>query len=209
MKTILVAVDIEKAGSLLGKHPVMSIGFSVGDTDGNLIEQKKFNIAVNWFKKDVEGKVVDYGDFESRCVDEFWSKLSQDIVDRCLHNPEPQPVEDAWVAIGQWIDSLEETYPSDLYKIKFVSDNASFDIANIDYCLEKYTGRIPMRYTTTGKYRSIIAADDMLDMLPSAELTEAYNRINAKVIHDHDCVNDSYNIMLQYVEALRYKNSLV
>jgi hypothetical protein len=209
MKTILVSVDIEKAGCLIAKHPVISVGFSVGDTNGRLFSQRKFNVSVNWFQKDSEGNVTNYGDFEKRCVDEFWSKLPQSTIEKCLTNPEPLPAESAWIAIGAWIDFLEELYPIGEYEIKFVSDNPSFDIGNIDYCLERYAGRIPMRYTSKGKYRSIVTSDDMLYMLPTKALVEAKERIDNQVTHDHDCVNDSYNIMLQYVEVLRYMKSTV
>lgn len=204
MGRILVAVDIESTGALFS-HPVNSIGFTVGDMNGNILERKKFNIAVKWFKM-TDGK-MDYGDFEPRCVDEFWSQLSPEIISRCF-TPEPEKPEYAWKNIASWINCLELKYPLEegekpWKKFIFVSDNASFDIAKINYGLERYANRLPMRFSTTKKYRSVISADDMLDMLPKEKYEEVMARINSMSIHDHDCLNDSHNIYLQGVEALK------
>jgi len=207
-ETILVGVDIEKAGALYS-HPVLSVGFAIGNKEGNLLQKKKFNIDAKWFSmSDINGQIEDYGDFEPRCVDEFWAKQEANIIQACFE-PKPRPPKEAWQDIACWINQLEIVYPESEYKIKFVSDNASFDIANIDYNLEKYAGRLPMRYSLDNKYRGIIAADDMLDMIPPDELKAVKERIDNAVVHDHDCVNDAHNIMLQGAEALRYKNNLV
>jgi len=218
---IVVGVDIETAGPKYS-HPVLS----VGDLTGKLLEQKKFNFKTEWFTKNEDGKVVSYGNFEPRCVDEFWHKMTQDIVDKCIHNPEAEEETVGWKNLADWLDSLEDRYPSETFKIKFATDNANqsnslenrysseikfatdnatFDVARIDYNLEKHVGRPPMRYSREGKYRGVVSADDMLDMLPEEEFKKAKERINSVVVHDHDCVNDSYNILLQYVEAVKYK----
>lgn len=190
-----VSVDIEKTGSFLIQNPVISVGFFVGDDQGNKLLTKKFNMQVKFPVKD------DYGDFEPRCWDEFWSKLDQKIIEASTENAQPQ--ETAWKAVNAFLDELEAKYD----KIKFLTDNASFDIASIDYNLEKYCKRAPMRYNSKGKYRSVISADDMLDMLPEKELKLAYEYINANSKHDHDPVNDAHNIYLQYIQAIKYKNS--
>jgi len=201
----LVAVDIEKAGAMY-HHPVISVGFSVATSDGTLLEQKKFNISVKWYTETKDhadpNENTDYGDFEPRCVEEFWKKQGAEIKARCL-TPAPELAPVAWKNIGNWIDSLEDRYG----KVKFLTDNASFDIANIDYNLEKYLGRLPMRYSKTKRFRSVVSADDMFDMMPEKTQKEARERIKTKVQHDHDCLNDSYFILLQYVEAKKYKEA--
>lgn len=196
VKLICVSVDIEKAGCMF-KYPIVSIGFVVGHKK-EIYEKKRFNIGVNW-KKESDG-----GDFEDRCYDEFWSKQPQNIINECKDNA--LKAERQWVLIGEWIDQLEKTYPSPEYEICFLTDNASFDIASIDYELEKYTGRKPMRYSSDGKYRSVKSADDMLDMLDEDSKDVAYYKINEDAIHDHNPVNDAHYIYLQYYYALYFAN---
>jgi len=204
--SILVAVDIEKCGSNLIAHKVVSIGFVVAHEDGTLIEKKKINFQIEWFTREYNSNdgtsVLVYGDFEKRCCDEFWSKQPQEIVDACKRNPDPLHPYLGWQEVRLFVDGLEERFPD--RKVKFLTDNASFDIAAIDYGLEKYCGRYPMRYSTDNKYRSVIGADDMFDMIPEPHKS-AYNaEIKAIVQHDHDPCNDAHHILLQYVYACRY-----
>lgn len=205
METILVAHDIEKTGSNLISNPIISVGFYIGDLYGNHISSHKFNIKVNW-PDIVDNVVKDYGDFEPRCWNEFWSKLDIDIIESCLDNPAPLPAKDAWIAIAKFIDELEIRFPEDRYKIKFLSDNASFDTASIDYALEKYANRSPMRYSSTGEYRSVISADDMFEMLSPRKIKYANKYIDSRVKHDHDPVNDAHHMYLQYVKAIELKD---
>ncbi len=201
-KTIIVAVDIEKTGALYA-HPVNSVGFYIAPEveipcklDKSEIEIFKWNMSVNW--PTVENGVDNYGDFEARCWDEFWVKHPEAVM-RCLTNPVPVSQKTAWNEIAKMIDSLEEKYPEDKYKVKFISDNASFDIANIDYNLEKYANRHPMRYSSKGKYRSIMAQDDMFDTLPEDVKTVQLAIIDREVKHDHDPVNDAHFHYLMYI----------
>ena len=204
---LLLAVDIEKCGSNLIAHPVISVGFCLADAKGVVLEKKKINFEVNWWECNEEGVVTTYGDFEERCCVEFWSKQPSNIIEACKCNPAPLPVAKAWAEVRSYIDHLEVRFPG--HKIKFLSDNASFDVATIDYGLELYTGRVPMRYTTTGNYRSVVAADDMFDMLPKDVQKQAMKEIDGVVQHDHDPVNDAHHILLQFVKAVEYRQTLI
>jgi hypothetical protein len=195
MTTAYVAHDIEKTGSFLIQNPVISVGFYIGDENGNELEKKRFNMEVNWPETD------DYKDFEPRCWNEFWLKQDKSIIDDCKIDAKDQKT--SWNELKIFIDSLEEKYT----KIKFLTDNASFDTASIDYNLEKYTDRVPMRYSTNGKYRGVISADDMLDMLPEDRFNEAMTNIKNNAKHDHNPVNDAKFIYLMYIEAMKYKNN--
>lgn len=192
---VLVGVDIEKTGSFLIQNPTMSVGFYLTDLDGTELLKRKFNIRVQWPTQD------SFGDFEPRCWTEFWSKQPDEIRDACLHKPEADAPEKVWLEIAAFIDSLEVHFPTS--KVVFLSDNASFDVASIDYALEKYAKRAPMRYSTSGKYRSIKAADDMLDMLPVRARKQADQEIHARASHTHDCVEDAKFIVMQYVYAMK------
>ncbi len=201
LEHIYVAVDIEKTGTKMIKYPVVSVGFVVASYY-EVLERKRFNLKVNWTSEN-EG-----GDFEHRCLVEFWNKLPDDVINGCKENVLSQ--EEGWNEIANWINNLEVLYPEDKYTIKFLTDNASFDIATIDYNLEKYVNRNPMRYSLAGKYRSVISADDMLDMT-SPKYVEAVNEYLNTVEdaqHTHNPVNDAYNIFLQYFYAqfFHYKN---
>jgi len=193
-RTVCIAVDIEKCGALY-RDSVLSVGFYVADLDnGEELQRRRFNVEVNW----PDEKTC--GDFEERYWTEFWSKQPIEIVNGCKENA--LPPEQAWKEIAIFVDSLENTY-SDC-KIKFASDNASFDIANIDYNLEKYVGRYPMRYSSTGKYRTVVAANDMFDMIPEARRKAYWGEIDRVVKQHHNPVNDAHHIFLQYFYAKKY-----
>lgn len=196
MKKLCVSVDIEKAGCMF-KYPIISIGFVVGHKE-EINERIRFNIKVVW-KSEKDG-----GDFEDKCIKEFWSKQKNEIINGCKENA--LPPKEAWILIEKWINELETKYPIDKYKICFLTDNASFDIASIDYELEKYRDRPPMRYSSDGKYRSVYSADDMLSVLNDVDKVKVYKKIDNIVKHDHNPVNDAYHIYLQYYYALQLSN---
>lgn len=204
-KVILVAHDIEKTGSYLIQNNIISVGFFVGDLEGNKLLTKKFNIRTRWPTRcTLTNEIINYGEFEKRCWDEFWSKQPKSVFDSCISPPPEYTIEVAR-GIKTFLDDLEEKYPEDSYKIKFLTDNASFDTASLDYLLEKHTERAPMRYSKSGKYRSVISADDMFDMLPSEIKKKAEEEMDKIVKHDHDPINDAHHIYLQYVAAMKYK----
>ena len=177
-----LAVDIEKTGPNLIKHPVISIGMVLGDANGNVIAKHKINLLVDWPKDN------QYFKFDPRCFTEFWEKNPSAIL-ACRESPEP--IEQA--AGFKQLNDLLLMYESK-YDLVFLTDNASFDIATLDYNLELYCNRAPMRYTSKGKYRSIIAVDDMFSML---KLKFVYNNI-------HDSVNDALDIYNMYMVVLRH-----
>lgn len=135
----------------------------------------------------------------SRCWDNFWSSLNDEIKDKNL--VDIHDFKSGWMKVKNWLESLESKYKN----IKFLTDNASFDTASIDYALEKYCDRMPMRYSSKNEYRSVISADDMFDMLPIDKQKQAYEEIKQKVKHDHDPINDSHYIYLLYIYAQKMK----
>ena len=199
MTKICVAVDIEKPGCKMMRNPIASIGFVVG-SGNKILEKQRFNVKINWDSE------MNGGDVEQRCYDEFWSKVPRHIIDDCIKDAEEPTV--IWPKINDWINSLEIKYPSPEYNICFLTDNASFDIASIDYALEKYCDRMPMRYTTSNKYRAVISADDMLDMVDDNSKNIIYEKIKQDVVSDHNPVNDAHAIYLQYYYAMQYSNKL-
>jgi len=207
--TIFVAVDIEKCGPLLIAHKVVSVGICIGDGSKNIIERKKFNLKVKWWVINDDDVLLpyftDYGDFEEGCLKQFWSKLNASVLEACYTNPEPLEQTDGWHAIAEYIDSLETTYQG--HQIKFLTDNGEFDIGNINYNLEKYVDRKPMRYSTTGEFRSVINTKGMLKMIPPKERTDIIKQCEQEASHNHDCVSDAENIYLQYIKAVDWTHN--
>ena len=110
MKTTkaLVAYDIEKAGALIDKHPVVSVGFFVGDLKGNELETFRINFRVQWPVSKENG--LDYRDFEPECWDSFWSKLDNNIKDQCL--VDVHDFKTGWTKVKKWLVDLESKYES-------------------------------------------------------------------------------------------------
>lgn len=191
-----VAFDIEKTGCLNYTHPIVSIGYVVGDSKGNLFEKKKINLLVKWPQCDLKG-INCYGDFEPRCWDEFWSKRPSELLKALQQNALSQ--EEGLKQFAEFLNSLELKYES----IVFLSDNASFDIAALDVNLERYAKRNPLRYSTTGKYRSLLPPDDLFETLSVEQQNELSKKyITPFVVHDHDPSNDAEFIYRQYIAYL-------
>jgi hypothetical protein len=233
-QTIVIAVDIEKTGDRLMADKIISIGLRIGypeaplenksprddisfQNKGWLIETKRFNFQVEWFRlqsqetKEYNIDQKTYGDFEPRCVDEFWCKQPYDIIEDC--KKEALPPKEGWANFRAYIDALEEKYPYQQHKIKFLSDNPSFDIAAIDCELERYGHPILRRtkgaYPWPHNYRSVVAADDCLFLLSEKQEKKVLENIKQVVNHDHNPCNDAYVIYLYYVYAVAIKNGAV
>ena len=195
-KIILVAVDVEKTGERLTKHKVISLGCVVGDVNGNVLEKLKINFKFNE-PKVINDLVINYGDFEPICWDEFWSKNPKALE---LCKVDQHSDKEGWYKFASWLDGLEARYAD--CKIKFITDNPSFDIASIDYALEIYCDRSPMRRAVNGRYRSVKVCDDMFSMLPYDIQVDCAKQIAEHVVHDHDSCNDAYHHYLQYLCAV-------
>ena len=198
---ILVSVDIEKAGGQFA-NPVISVGFYVGDEFGKELRTLKVNFNVRWPTKSCVTGEMNYYKFEKRCWDEFWvdqqtKMVKPELYKPCVSNPSPVRHARGWNEISSFLNALEVAYPSHAYKIIFVSDNASYDIANIDYGLEKFCNRRPMRFSSNGDYRSIMSPDDMMKMVPSDVRKKYQKIIDANAHHNHDAIEDAKYIYWQ------------
>jgi hypothetical protein len=189
MKRIFIAFDIEHTGETL-----LAIGMCVGNEKGHVLQKKRINVRVKW--PDSES----LGDFDNRCWSEFWSKQPQSLITTLQTGA--VSLKDAMDALVSWLNELEILYPSRDYKIKFLSDNPSFDIGNLDWYLKTQCGRRALRYSSDGTYRAVENPDDMLDMFPKEQVQRKLDAIRALVVHDHDPSNDAEFIYRQYLAAL-------
>ena len=196
---IYIAYHIEKAGCKIQAYPVVSVGFAIAD-DIDIIIKHRFNIAVKWYEVHADLQ-VDYGDFEKKTVDEYWNRIPIDTVPLRANAQSPA---EAWAEIAEFIDNLEVDYPES--DIIFLTNN-SFDSSSIDYYLEFYTGRDPMRFSTKGTCRKVINANDMFEMIPDFEQEKAKKAIADRVEHENDTVNDAHYIYEQYIYAQLWRGS--
>lgn len=201
MSNTFISFDIEKAGCRIQQHPIVSIGYCVGDAAGNILEKDKINLVVRWPTVDHLGTVLSYNDFEQRCWAQFWSQLPKETIENLKHNAVSQ--EAGFWHLAQLLDRWEKQYPN----IKFLGDNLSYDYGNLDFNLEFYQNRNPLRYSSTGKYRSILPADDLFETLPADlqnQLVKSHVDPFAK--HDHDPANDAeyiYRLYVAYLHGLK------
>lgn len=195
---ILVGLDLETAGIRLREHPIVSLGiYALCPSDPKLLEfKKRLNFQVNWFEPGTDR----FGDFEPRCVTEFWDKLPRTHLAALQENAHPPCVAMGWFAV--WLDELEARFPPPNYEIRFVSDNPSMDIARLDAYLENYASRDPVRVGKRNGWRRVINPTDMLRTVPK-EWRNGF-RGHPGVTHDHLPENDAHVIVLDYLRATEY-----
>jgi hypothetical protein len=69
------------------------------------------------------------------------------------------------------------------------------------YVAEYCPKRSPLRYTTTGKYRSIVDYGKFISGIGLHQITNFF--VDRVVEHDHNPVNDSKNILFKFLIAER------
>ena len=218
-KEILVSLDVEKAGMMPLKNPIVSIGHCVGDLDGNILDKGRHNMTVQWpVEKDFktneadqttidikDSQKMDYGDFEPICYEEFWSKQPPALIG-LLQDTNRRSFNKCIRLFVNWLNALEQQYPEDTHTIRFLSNNPNYDFGAIDSVLEREVGRLPARCSTSGKYRSCTNPKNMLDMLPD-NLRATYDK-KITAMHDHDPANDAEYVYRMYLVALDAKKDL-
>jgi hypothetical protein len=194
-RTLIICYDIEKTGDSIDSA-INAIGIVVGYEDtGEILQTLRLNLQVDWpLIHSATGKVITYGSFDRRCWDEFWSKQSAEFRKSIYVDAQNQTI--SWREIRRFIDDLEDKYPND--KIKFVSDNPSFDTAALDFFVHRYVDRIPFRYAKTGKYRALMNPNDMMRTFPEDVKSRIVELAANKAAHDHNPLNDALNIFWRY-----------
>ena len=192
MKRIFVAFDIEHTGNTL-----LAIGMCVGDESGTVLKKRRANVKVKWPSGE------DLGDFETRCWNEFWSRQPAELIQTLQE--EAKDLKQSMDTLVSWLDELEREFPAPEYKIKFLSDNPSFDIGNLDHYLKEQCGRRALRYSSTGTYRAVDNPDDMLDVFPKSVVKTETEEIKKVIVHDHNPANDAEYIYRQYLLVLKLK----
>jgi hypothetical protein len=184
-EVVYLAWDIE-AGGPLNKNPVIAVGCCYGTSKS----YKK----IRWFID------FDLEQFDSRCYEEFWSKNLEILNDIKKNSIDAKQ---AWREIASFLTIIESDYPADNYKIKIVSDNPSYDISKIDYCLEFYTGRKGLHYNDNGSYRGVSDPSEQDKYFLYKSILKDQIKLRAK--HSHYPDDDAEVMFLSQVVLDNYK----
>ncbi|XWV25552.1 hypothetical protein QJ856_gp0202 [Tupanvirus deep ocean] len=136
---VLFAIDIETNGPNMFRHEIISIGYCVGNMDGVILEKNRINFKFT-------------SAFSDSCWN-FWSKYT-DVLDVLKRDAvEPQ------IAIRKFIDILDQY--DDVYDVRIITDNPSYDTSFINFYLNRYLDRNPINYIkgNDDQYRCIFDTD--------------------------------------------------
>lgn len=123
----ILCFDIETSGSNIINNAILSIGYCLGDQNGNILKKDRFS-----FEMDSEHC------FEERCYKDFWSK-NMDIL-KTLQD-EAKPIKEQLLNFITLVDKFD-----DEYDLRIISDFKDFDLAFVNYYLVKYLNRRPLNY---------------------------------------------------------------
>lgn len=175
-RPLIVAVDVEKKGSGF-QHPIINVGVAWGKSI-DTIQSASF--------------CFDYKNiaFEKRCYDQFWSKNLQVLkrIEESAKDPEME-----W----KRFDDLLKQFEKQGTEVEFESDNPAYDIEAIDFHLFAELGRLPMRYTTQGEYRSIGDSSERIKALPEVWKSYIDQRAQKIVTATHWAEDDARNILVR------------
>ncbi len=219
---IFIAFDIEASDTAIGT-PILSCGYAIGDEKREIIAKGKINMKNVWpvFAENYVDEpgpprtpdellelnkrtIVSYGDFSKKCWDEFWYKswyargqpLIKRLTDGAINHNE------GIAKIRDLLNEYKTKYPETQYKIVFLSDNAAFDIAFIDYWLNRLFN-YRLRASSSGKLMPLKGPDDMVDMLPEKYVDRRLEEFGFN--HDHDPMHDAEGVLFQHYIALEAK----
>lgn len=174
LETLFVAVDVEKKGPGFD-FPVIQLGVAFGTNIQNI--QK---MSVCFDHKDVP--------FQEKCFNEFW-KTRQELYNKIL--AEAKPPTEQWKTFVEWFDGLEKKYP----KIELASDNPAYVLEAIDFHVWKECKRLPLRYSSTGEYRSVSDPTEQLAGMPPRIADVIKKTVDETNPATHWAADDAANIL--------------
>jgi len=181
------AIDVEATGEGFDRKAI-AISFVVGHKKYFKIEK---SLTVCFPVPSVE-------QFGTLCWNEFWMKEeNQKVLDR-IRKEVRSSDEEASKEIETFLKELEDQYGDN---IEFLSDNPSFDITAVDWALYRFTKRLPMRFSTKGKYRCISDPSERIAAFGKWKETNEIISKNYGIEHDHWPENDAAYIYAQMIEA--------
>lgn len=143
---------------------------------------------------------VEGGEWEERCVREFWSKYPA-ILSRI--KTAAQPTADAWREFMKLLDSFEKSGKI----ITIISDNPAYDLTAIDYNLFIRDREFGVRYNKDGTgYRKVADPSERIKGVSDASRKKITDRLNKEFAHTHWAADDARHILATYFlvqDALR------
>lgn len=213
-KKLYVAVDIEKAGPMYS-HALLALGVTIGTQEDGIIETKRwcFNErALYWgiqaigFRENKEPSVLAdakayeermyrNGHFDRSTWTEFWLKNVGVLKMIYCH---ARNADEEWEGFLNYLDGLEDRFAD--HDIVIVTDHPSFDVAHINYQLEKRFGRNPINRTKSGRY--CMTMDPTERLVHSSLKDEIYAHAEQIVVRKHDTRDDSMGILYLMLASL-------
>lgn len=197
---IYVSIDIEATSAT----ELCAIGMVVGGEWGEILFKKEW-----WFKPKREKEIHCIDDENTcicthcRCKREFLNKNPElmELIMSAEDNAEEQ-IKDFVTAY----DSVSEKFGVPECDIVLISDNPEFDFGQLSNHVTKYTGRIPLRYTTTGFFRKISSKSTVLKEL--GIMDTVMDTVDSFQKHDHRPSNDAESHYLCHLITMQILSRL-
>lgn len=214
MQRLILAFDIEKSGASVFDD-IIGLGAVVMNEQYEIVDSLL-----------IKGYYPDHTKFEERCWNEFWSKnIDQLKVIEC------DPLVDDYnrreinmvTQFRQFRIKWENYCTDNNFKLELVSDNKVFDGGHFNYLISKLSEDLPMPFSAgSQRYSSFWETHSelrgfLMAVCPEFDsdwgfinkLAELYHLPPKKVDHDHNPVNDAYNIAYEHMVLLNIKNGRV
>lgn len=192
------AIDIEATGQFLTKNAMIAFGCTLMNEKSEEVDN------FVGFMKVPEGR-----GWETRCVEEFWSKQQETLKYIEDRSEEPEKV---MLNFAEWLDKIDLKYGSEMVVL---SDNGGYDYAWIDTYLSEFTTRPSIYYRlkciNTEKEYGFRRTWDTNSVYHGAltikrkgeyvqwSLEKELGCQNDKWNNDHNPLNDARNIAANYI----------
>jgi hypothetical protein len=200
------AFDIETAGSGLGFHSLLSIGFAgilIDGETGEVLDDDVARFKVNIAPKDGATNHV----WEPRCRIEFWDKNPEALR---LATKDPKPAAVAAALVRDHVYDLQRRAAQEGWVYTLVTDNAYFDPSWIDHFVSTTLGE-PFRLAHNvvtgymGDHQRIDVDSRIQALIDDLCLTKevVMQGFAPCVTHDHDAINDALYIAYKYAHYIK------
>ena len=178
---MIMVVDIETSGPSVIKNGILSIGYCLGDMNGNIHEKKRIDVHI--------GDKI----FDPYCKTNFWDKSGPKEVLLALQKA-PMAPKDAIQKFMNRVDEFDHNYA-----LMIMSDNPSFDLYFINYYIDIYMDRKPINYQFGKTYRPIMDFNSF-SKGRFGPMYRKHMHIDSLGKHDHYPDNDAEYIFRCFVQ---------
>lgn len=209
--TPLIAIDLETGGARY-EHYLVSLGFAIYTPHDGKMVKRLINFPIPCLPRKFHPNMKLKG-FEDRCIYEFWSKQTPDLLDQLRH-PDTSTDVDAPGSVERYREAVKaaiaelraciEEMPSEPI---IVSDNPEFDIGRINYEIANLNDDSnPLRYSKKYGYLTVTDVGDFLAMLDKRHVNDLLAE-NKEFAHTHNPADDAAMMLHKYRVALELKRA--